>query len=524
MSHFPRSAGALLAVSSLPGPWGIGTFGEQAKRWCRFLREAGQRFWQILPLGPTGWGNSPYMSFSAFALSPYYLDLEALREQGLLDREEAEGMSWGADPGFVDYGALYRHREEVLRRAFGRFEKQQKTEQKPFPECVEFREFREKNAFWLEDYALFMALKKRCNGSSWQEWERGLKFREEDALAAARRELAEDMEYHRFVQWTAFGQWEAVKQYANSLGVSIIGDMPIYVSLDSADTWANGELFQLDGERRPLRAAGCPPDPFSAAGQLWGNPLYRWDVMEEKGFAWWLDRLRESLRLYDVVRIDHFRGFESYWAVPAGASDARQGEWVKGPGLRFVHAVNEALGASFPGAPPRIIAEDLGYLTAEVKALLEASGYPGMKILQFAFDSREAGDYMPYTYKRNCVVYTGTHDNPTTREWFASARKEDAVLALEYLGLESPRQGVRAFIREALSSVADLAVIPMQDYLELGEEARMNTPSQVGDENWRWRLQPAFFEQEGEPLAARMKRLAEITGRLPASSNYSRST
>jgi 4-alpha-glucanotransferase len=316
--------------------------------------------------------------------------------------------------------------------------------------------------------------------------------------------LASDIFYHSFVQYTAFTQWKAIREYARSLGISIIGDMPIYVAADSADTWASSELFQLDEERRPLRVAGCPPDPFSASGQLWGNPLYRWDLMAQTGFKWWLSRLRLSLELYDVIRIDHFRGFESYYSIDAKAHNAANGEWVKGPGLAFIEALNREL----PGAA--IIAEDLGYLTPEVKALLKASGYPGMKVLQFAFDSRESGGYMPYTYERNCVVYTGTHDNTTCRGWFKSAHSEDITQALDFFGIKNISEGSWAFIRCALACVANTAIIPMQDYLDLDDRARMNTPSTLGGNNWRWRMLP---DAASDALAEKIRRLTKLYGR-----------
>ena len=496
-----RAAGILLAVSSLPSPHGIGSFGEAAREWLRFLKAAGQKYWQILPLGPTGWGDSPYQSFSAFAISPYYVDLCALVEQGLLAKEEADTVRWGRRADTVDYVALYRRREPVLRRACERFKAAGKT--------AAFDSFRAGNAFWLDDYGLFMALKKKHNGRPWSEWSDELRFRDELRLRKTGDELSDDVYYYSFVQYIAYTQWQRLREYALELGVAIIGDMPIYVAGDSADVWANGGLFLLDEKLRPERVAGCPPDPFSATGQLWGNPLYRWDRLAETGFAWWIARLRSGFGLYDVVRIDHFRGFESYFSIGAYACDALGGEWVKGPGLAFVDAVNRDL----PGAA--IIAEDLGYLTPEVKALLKASGYPGMKIVQFAFDSREPGNYMPYTYERNCVVYTGTHDNSTTLGWFKSALKEDVALALDFLDVKNAREGVwslpaLAFIRCALSSVANTAVIPMQDYLGLDDRARMNTPATLGGGNWCWRMLPGAADRE---LAEKIRRLTQMYGR-----------
>ncbi|MDR1908400.1 MAG: 4-alpha-glucanotransferase, partial [Spirochaetaceae bacterium] len=474
-----RAAGILLAVSSLDGHWGIGAFGKAARRWVDFLAAAGQKYWQILPLGPTGWGDSPYQSPSAFALSPYYIDPEALAEGGLLTAPELETLAGtaseeAASEEAVDYAALYQNREPLLRRAFSRF--------RP---GAGYARFIAEQDFWLADYSLFMAVKRRQGARSWLEWDEPLLRREEEALAHCRRDYAADLSYYSFEQYLAFSQWRSLKAYANDRGVSIIGDMPIYTAMDSADTWAGSDYFQLDERKRPLRVAGCPPDAFAGKGQLWGNPLYRWDRMAETGFAWWIARIRAALSLYDVLRIDHFRGFESYYSIDAAAPDAVGGEWVKGPGLAFINAVNGA----FPGAA--IIAEDLGYLTPEVRALLRASGFPGMKVLQFAFDTREPVSYMPYTYERNCVVYTGTHDNDTALGWFGSARPEDAALARDYLGLSGdaahgePPQ--RAFIRAAFSSVADLAIIPMQDHLGLGSAARMNRPSTLGGSNWRWR-------------------------------------
>jgi 4-alpha-glucanotransferase len=517
-----RAAGILLAVSSLPAPSGarhgdssaagdaigdavgdgIGTFGAAAREWLRFLAAARQRYWQILPLGPAGWGDSPYQSFSAFAISSYYIDLDILIEQGLLTRDEVHAVCRGRNSLQVDYGALYRTREPLLRTACARFQ-----------DSPAFAEFRLNNQFWLEDYSLFMALKKKNKGRCWQYWDTPLKLYDDDALRNIRLRYADDIRYHSFVQYTAYTQWMAIKEYANSLGVAIIGDMPIYVAIDSADAWANSELFLLDAERRPLRVAGCPPDPFAADGQLWGNPLYRWDYIAQTGFKWWIDRLRISLALYDVVRIDHFRGFESFYAIAvaavggavgSGGGDARNGEWVKGPGLAFIDAVHRDL----PGAA--IIAEDLGYLTPEVQALLEASGFPGMKILQFAFDSREASDYMPYTYGRNCVAYTGTHDNPTIAGWFKTASAEDVNLALEFLGIKNARDGGWACIRSVLASAAGTAIIPMQDYLGLDNRARMNTPATLGGTNWRWRMSAAAATPA---LAEKISRLTKIYGR-----------
>jgi 4-alpha-glucanotransferase len=501
-----RAAGILLAVSSLPSPCGIGSFGEQAREWLRFLKAAGQKYWQILPLGPTSWGDSPYQSFSAFALSSYYIDLDTLIEQGLLLEDEVYGtspaaMRWGKRADTVDYAIQYRRRESILRMACERFKVLTAADAAI---AAAFSTFCDHNKFWLEDYSLFMALKKKHRGRPWLDWDEPLKKREKSGMQKIKLKLAEDINYHSFVQYTAYTQWQGIRDYGTSLGIAIIGDMPIYVAIDSADAWANSDLFLLDEARRPIRVAGCPPDPFSASGQLWGNPLYRWDYIAETDFAWWIARLRFSLALYDVVRIDHFRGFESFFSIDAQAHDARGGEWVRGPGLAFI----EALHRDLPGAA--IIAEDLGYLTDEVKALLKASGYPGMKILQFAFDSREASDYMPHTFERNCVVYTGTHDNPTSLGWFATAPLKDVDLAMDYFGIYSNKEANWAFIRCALASIANTAIIPMQDYLGLDNRARMNTPSTLGGNNWRWRIMPGAASQD---LAEKIHRLTSIYGR-----------
>lgn len=489
-----RSAGILLPVFSLPSPYGIGSFGKAAYNWVDFLTEAGQSYWQVLPLGPTSFGDSPYQSFSAFAGNPYFIDPDLLCEQGLLQKDECSAADWGGDPSRVDYRAIFRQREPLLRKAFCRFE-----------DRGALVAFHKRHYRWLDDYALYMAVKSVMKLKSWTKWDRDIRTREPSALAQWREELGEDILYHVFVQYLFFEQWHKLKAYANGNGVSIIGDIPIYVAMDSADVWANSGLFLLDGDRMPVDVAGVPPDGFSSKGQLWGNPLYRWDILKQNGYGWWIERLRSSLELYDVLRIDHFRGFESYYAVPFGSRTAKKGEWRKGPGMDFISEINRRLGCK-----SKIIAEDLGYLTSEVRELLRQSGYPGMKILQFAFDSREESDYMPHRYGRHCVVFTGTHDNDTVRGWFESADPADASLAREYLGVPDNGDEVGAFVRAALGSVANLAVIPIQDYLGLGSEARVNIPSTVGGNNWRWRL----GKNDANPaLAKKIARLASLYSR-----------
>lgn len=488
-----RAGGILLPVFSLPSEYGIGTFGRAAYEWVDFLKEAGQSFWQVLPLGPTGYGDSPYQSFSAFAGNPYLIDLELLQEQGLLTAEDCapcrqpEGRA-------VDYAALYATRSGVLRKAFQRFQ-----------DWTALEEFRRQNRDWLEDYALYMALKEEHGQRPWNEWPRPLRLREGTALTAARTRLAQETAFYAFQQYEFFCQWEDLRAYANRNGVKIIGDVPIYVAMDSADAWAEREIFLLDGEGRPIEVAGCPPDAFSTDGQLWGNPLYRWEVLERDGYAWWLRRLRASFRLFDVVRIDHFRGLESFYAIPFGEATARRGRWCKGPGEDFIRVVRQTFGRG------GIIAEDLGFLTPAVHRLLRKSGYPGMKVLQFAFDSREESDYLPHRYGRNCVVYTGTHDNDTTRGWFGQAPRADVRFARQYMGLKSGRDQCAQLVRLALASVADLAVIPLQDYLELGSEARINTPSTLGG-NWVWRMEPGAADAA---LAERILALTKLYGRAP---------
>jgi 4-alpha-glucanotransferase len=492
-SLIQRSSGILLACSSIPSPYGIGSFGEDARAWLRFLKLAGQKYWQILPLGVTGWGDSPYQSFSAFAISPYYIDLDTLCTDGLLEKNVFEKIAWGRNKEKVNYSILYKHRKKILPLAFEKFSG-----------GAAFDQFRHENERWLSDYALFMALKAYHKGISWTDWEDEYRLRSARALEKFKSSKKKLIEYYYIEQYFAFSQWRALREYANKTGISVIGDMPIYVALDSADVWAHPELFELDAELKPIRVAGCPPDPFSATGQLWGNPLYRWDVHKVDGFYWWLSRLKESFALFDVIRIDHFRGFESYYAINYGEKDARKGQWIKGPDRDFIDAVRNAI----PDAA--IIAEDLGYITQELKALLDYSGFPGMKVLQFAFDSRESGDYMPYTYNSNCVVYTGTHDNTTSAGWFKSARREDIVQALDYFDIKTANNGHWTFIRGALASVAALAIIPMQDYLGLDNRARMNTPSLLGN-NWQWRMKCGAIN---EALSEKIARLTSLYGRV----------
>lgn len=488
-----RGAGVLLPVTSLPSKYGVGSFGRAARQWVDFLSKAKQRYWQVLPLGPTSFGDSPYQSYSAFAGNPLLIDLAELCEEGLLKKGRCKRTPWGDNASYVDYDLVRAGKEKLLRRAFENFQ-DRKALQK----------FRRANKAWVEDYALYMALKDHFDGQPWTQWPDPLRLRDPVILKEWGLRLAGEVDYHVFTQFLFFRQWYALKSYANAQGVKIIGDAPIYVAMDSADVWAHPELFQLDEDNKPTEVSGCPPDAFSADGQLWGNPLYRWDVMKLDGYAWWMQRIQANLSMYDVLRIDHFRGLESYYAIPFGEDTAKNGRWRKGPGMDFIKKIEETA----PGAA--IIAEDLGMLTPAVHRLLRSSGYPGMKVLQFAFSAGEESTYLPHNLPNHCVVYTGTHDNDTTRGWLSSASQEDLQLALDYLGLEDPEQGNWAFIRAALGSVAELAIVPFQDYLNLGSEARINTPSTVGGLNWRWRMPK---DSATKKLAKKMARLTTIYGR-----------
>lgn len=481
-----RESGILLPVSSLPSKYGIGCFSAEAYEFIDQLKEAEQSCWQILPLGPTGYGDSPYQSFSTFAGNPYFIDLNRLISYGWLTKEECEAVSFGDNPRFVDYEKLYNGRFLLLRKAFVRSH---------IGAEAEFQNFVGDNARWLPDYALYMALKKENEERPWTQWEDGLRFRDAHLLDKKRTELAEDICFYEFLQYEFQRQWKKLKAYANKQGIKIIGDIPIYVSLDSADAWAGKELFQFDENGYPLAVAGCPPDGFSATGQLWGNPLYDWEYHKKTGYRWWMERLSFCYSMYDVVRIDHFRGFDEYYSIPYGETTAVNGHWEKGPGLELFLKAKEVL----PGK--EIIAEDLGYVTDSVRKLVQDTGFPGMKVLEFAFDSRDTGsasDYLPHNYSANCVVYTGTHDNETATGWFCHGLKEDEKkMVRDYFCAERTPDAEMylPLICGAMRSVARLCVIPMQDIFGYGNEARINTPSTTGD-NWKWRLLPGEFSPE----------------------------
>lgn len=489
-----REGGILMHITSLPGAYGVGTMGKQAFAFVDFLKRAGQRCWQILPLNPTGYGDSPYQSCSAYAGNPYLIDLDMLIEEGLLKQEEVNAADWGRRADKVDFGLLYQNRAGVLRIAYSRFEG-----------GAEFDAFCRENSGWLADFALFMALKARHQGAPWYNWEDPVKFRNPDAIWNARQELKEEIRFYSFVQFVFYNQWNALRAYAHENNIRIIGDVPIYVPYDSADVWSSPEYFQLNERLDPVAVAGCPPDAFTADGQLWGNPLYRWDKLAQDGYSWWVRRLAAAEKLYDVVRMDHFRGFEAYWAVPYGDATARGGRWIKGPGMDFINAVKKQL------PQLSLIAEDLGFLTQEVLDLRDDSGFPGMKVLGFAFDSREPSEYLPHTYPRNSVCYTGTHDNMTTQQWFETASPEAVAYAKEYMHLTEDEGCVWGMIRTAFASVSDLCIVPMQDYLNLGGEARMNFPGTQTDANWTWRACPEALDPA---LADRICHLTGLYGRL----------
>lgn len=491
-----RKSGILMHLSSLPSPYGIGTMGKTAYEFVDFLQASGQKCWQLLPICPTSYGDSPYQSYSTFAGNPYFIDLDELANQGLLEREDYVNIDWQSTPECVNYGAMYEKRYPVLRKAATKF-----LENPP----ADFESFCDENATWLSDFALFMALKDANNGASWSEWEKPIRNREESALQEAEANHKENILFWKVVQYLFFAQWKKLKSYANEKGISIIGDLPIYVSLDSVDTWSSPELFQLDENKVPKEVAGCPPDGFSADGQLWGNPLYDWDYMETNDYEWWVARIHYLCQVYDVLRIDHFRGFDSYYAIPFGDTTAKNGYWKQGPGMKLFRAVEKAIGRQ------PIIAEDLGYLTDSVKKLLADSGFPGMKVLEFAFDSRDASgnEYLPHNYIRNCVAYAGTHDNDTILGWFQDVDEKDRAYALEYLRIEGETEWNWNMMEALWGSVADLTVVQAQDILGLGSEARMNTPSTVGS-NWCWRAHADAFTPE---LAKRLCAKAKLYGR-----------
>ena len=493
-----RESGILMPVSSLPGPYGIGCFGAEALKFVDFLAAAGQHIWQLLPLSPTGYGDSPYQSCSAFAGNPYFIDLDALKADGLLTAAQLKAEPWGTDPLSVDYGTLYTSRYKVLRAAYAAWREKYAGRfgcAHYYPD--DYYAFTLTNESWLNDYALYMALKTANGMKSWAEWPREYRLRDAGALAEFAAGQEEEIGFWKFLQYEFAVQWKKVKDYANEKGIKILGDIPIYVSADSVDAWVGGELFELDAKGGFARVAGCPPDYFSADGQLWGNPLYNWPYHKQTGYAWWVRRVRHALGIYDLLRIDHFRGFDTYWAIPAGSPTARTGKWENGPGMDLFRALEAALG-KLP-----IIAEDLGDLVPSVRKLLADSTFPGMKVLQFAFGGGD-NEYLPHNHVKNSVVYPGTHDNTTLTDWWVNAAPaKEKANAAAYLHLTPCKPTAKevaavrtdaariALLRAALGSVADRAIIPMADWLGLGAEAHLNTPGKLGG-NWAWRAAEGF--------------------------------
>lgn len=491
-----RSAAILMAISSLPSKYGIGTFGKSAYDFVDFLSSSGQSYWQLLPLGPTSYGDSPYQSFSTFAGNPYYVDLDLLIGDGLLSRQDVERFDWGSDKRNVDYSKIYDNRFSVLSIA-----KKNGWDR----DCKEIQQFIEQNQDWLPDYALFMALKRFFGMRSWNEWEdESIKRRNQISVKKYNELLKDDVELFEYIQFLFFKQWNQLKNYAHSKNIKFIGDVPIYVAYDSSDVWAKPHCFQLDENYVPTEVAGVPPDYFSEYGQLWGNPLYDYDAMSKDGYSWWLDRIEGYSKLYDVIRIDHFRGFESYWAVPNGETTAKNGRWVKGPGMDLVGKIQSV----FPNID--FIAEDLGYPTPQVEQLLDDSKMPGMRVLQFAFNANEPSSYLPHNYCENCICYTGTHDNPPLSLWKKETGLDDIKFASEYVGIIHTDDLEYALIRAGMCSVAKLFVAQMQDYLGLGDGNRMNVPgTSVG--NWKWRMLDGELDAN---LAKKIHRLTLIYGRL----------
>ena len=494
-----RAAGILLPITSLPSKYGIGCFSKSAYDFVDWLEKAGQTFWQILPLCPTSFGDSPYQSFSTYAGNPYFISLEELVEEGVLTAEECDAVDFGGSAAEVDYEKVYFGRYPLLRKAY---------ERSDISKNEEYVKFVDENGWWLHDYSLFMALKDHFEGKCWYEWPEEIRLRKQEAMDEYRRELYFDIEFQQYMQFKFIQQYRKLKKYANEKGIQIVGDIPIYVAMDSADTWANPELFQLDEENMPVAVAGCPPDGFSATGQLWGNPLYRWEYHRETGYRWWMSRLWYCFQLFDVTRIDHFRGFDEYYSIPYGAETAAGGHWEKGPGIELFRCAEENLGWH------EVIAEDLGYMTDSVRQMVKDSGFPGMKVIEFAFDSRDsssAADYLPHNYPENCVVYTGTHDNETLVGWFDSIKKEEVQMVRDYIcDQRTPKKYLyQSLIALAMRSVAKYCIVPMQDYLGLDNSCRINQPSTVGI-NWKWRVTE---EQLSEALQQDVLAMTQLYGR-----------
>ena len=480
-----RSCGILMHISSLPSPYGIGTFGAEAEKFADWLKEAGQKYWQVLPIGPTGYGDSPYQPFSSFAGNPLLIDLDELVEH--LAKKSLDNSDYGADPSYVDFDIVNRNKTALLREAFA-----------GFTDDVGYTSFVIEEQDWLDDYALFMALKDKFGGRPWSDWDDDIKLREPEAVKRWTEELKDDIKFYKFVQYIFYRQWDRFHRYCNKNGIQLIGDIPIYVSPDCADVWAQPELFELDEKRVPKRVAGVPPDYFSATGQLWGNPLYNWEEMHKTGYKWWLKRIGKSKENFDMLRIDHFRAFDTYYAIPYGHKTAENGTWEKGPGMELFNAIKNDLG------DVNIIAEDLGDIFDSVKELLRDTGFPGMRVLQFGFNPDNTdNDHLPHNYPKNCCAYTGTHDNSTIMQWYREADPKSRAMARRYVKPRLFERFSAACVRVVYASPANLAIIPMQDILGLGANARMNVPSTVGG-NWKWRMLP------GRLTASRAEKLRSL--------------
>ena len=491
-----RASGVLMHISSLPGDTGIGTLGKEAYEFVDFLNKSGQTYWQVLPLCPTSYGDSPYQSFSTFAGNPYFIDFDLLCNDGLLKKSDYLRIKWCENPEKVDFALLYKNRFKVLRKAFNNFDLNN----------TEFVDFCYENSYWLDDFALYMSLKNSFDGKPWNEWSHELKTRNKKSISKAKNEFKEEIKFQKFIQYIFFRQWNDLKNYANEKGIKIIGDIPIYVAGDSADVWANPKQFLLDEDCNPIEVAGCPPDAFSEDGQLWGNPLYDWDYMKKDGYSWWKNRIEHLCNMCDVIRIDHFRGFESYYCIPADSKTAKTGEWRKGPGIEFFKEIEKSLGKK------DIIAEDLGFLTPAVKKMLKQSKYPGMKVLQFAFDTDEENDYLLHNFTKNSVAYAGTHDNDTIIGYMTkTAPRKTRKRAKEYLRLTRKEGYNWGFMKAVWSSNSDTAIVTMQDLLGLGNEARMNYPSTVKD-NWQWRAKSDYLSDD---LAEKLRYYTNLYQRIP---------
>ena len=496
-----RASGILMPVSSLASKYGIGCFSKEAYEFIDFLKESGQTYWQILPFGPTGYGDSPYQCVSAFAGNPYFIDLETLKEEGLVEQWFLDERYFGTNPEYVDYGAQYNNRFLVLKMAFDAFR------ERGLQNSLEYQTFFKKEAYWLEDYALFMSIKRKMDQKSWQQWDLPLRTRDTVAIHVIKEELKELIEFFYFQQFEFYKQWNKLHAYAKKQGIKIIGDMPFYPAMDSVDAWSHPELFLFDKKGEPEYVAGCGPDAFSATGQLWGNPIYNWESMKKNAYQWWITRFEHMHQLCDVIRIDHFHGFAQYYAIPYGDKTAENGTLHEGPGMELFKVLEQKV------KNIQIIAEDLGASSKYTEKMMKNCPYPGMRILQFAYDGSETSSYLPYFHEKNCVVYTGTHDNMTSLQWIESINDHDRDFVRRYIHSENTNYGafVWDFIREAYRSTADTCIIPLQDYLVMGKEARINEPGTLGT-NWQWRLKPSFLSKE---LAHSIYQLTKLYGRLP---------